>query len=247
MPKSAPKTKPSKEENNENEDNKKSLNRFKTVRGSWIVFQVYPDNCHQMDAFEYLKSIGSTMCWIEHEPEDDEKKRHIHVMIHFDRARTASGFCSSFGKAWFSTSTTSDGKQELTPIPFGQESIFISSGSAAEADIFTYAEVVSSPCDQYRYFTHSDFKSIRAGKKRYSQSNIQMWGDIQLIQKLAYQEYQNYENTITDLMSYSDCCTSANEFLHKLLADGRFDLVSYVQSKAYFVKEFMLNLERKGD
>lgn len=234
MPKSSSKTKSAPQNS--------KPNPFKTVKGSWICFVVYPDNIHQMDAFNYLKDINSTMCWIEHEPEDDEKKKHIHVMIHFDKARTASGFCSAFGKAWFSTSDNG----ELTAIPLGQESIFISEGKAVEHDIFSIAYVVSSPCDYYRYMIHSDFKSIRSGKKRYNQSDIQMWGDIQLLQKLAFQEYQNYENTITDLMSYSDGCTSANELLHKVLADGRFDLVSYIQSKAYFVKEFMLNFEKKG-
>lgn len=236
MPKSSSKT--------NSAPRKSKPNPFKTVKGSWICFVVYPDNIHQMDAFNYLKDIHSTMCWIEHEPEDNEKKKHIHVMIHFDKARTASGFCSAFGKAWFSTSDSG----ELTPIPLGQESIFISEGKAVEHDIFSIAYVVSSPCDYYRYMTHSDFKSIRAGKKRYSQDNIKFWGDTELLKKLAYQDYENYENLISQLIIYSDGCISANELMHKLLADSRYDLISYIQSHAYFVKEFMLNFDkRKGD
>lgn len=241
-----PKEKEPKAPKEPKEKEPKAPNPFTTVRGSWIVFLLYPDNCHHMDILSYLKDIGSTMCWIEHEPEEDEKKKHIHVMIHFDRARTASGFCSSFGKGWYSV-TKEDDKEVFTPIPFGQESIFISAGNAVEKDILSYAEVVSSPCDKYRYFTHSDFKSMRSGKKRYSQDAVQKWGDINLIDKLAYQEYQNFENTISDLMFYSDRCFTANELMRKLLSEGRYDLVSYIQSRAYFVREFMLKSYEKKD
>ena len=209
--------------------------RMPVKKGRWVACVLYPDNFHQMDVLKYLKSIGQTMLYITHEPEEDEKKQHIHVMIHFDYPRTASGFCSAFGMGKFKKSV--DGYE---PIP---DNVDCTDLPVLQLPILSHAEIVSSPADYYRYLLHQDFKSIKAGKKKYQISDITFCGNKNELHKLAYQEYQNYNNLICELMECADCANSAQELMDILICSNRYDLISYVQGHAYFVKEFFLHTE----
>lgn len=84
-----------------------------SIRGkNWGII-VYPDNANQMDVFtnyilseEWQKQDHFRPVCIEHQPETDEKKEHIHVMLCFDYAVTDAGlrrmlgFNNPTGKAW---------------------------------------------------------------------------------------------------------------------------------------------------
>lgn len=216
---------------------KAPLKRTPVKKGRWVACVLYPDNCHQMDVLKYLKSISQTMLYITHQPEDDEKKEHIHVMIHFDYPRTASGFCSAFGMGKFKLSGDS-----YESIP---DDVDCTGLPVVQLPILSHAEIVSSPADYFRYLLHQDFKSIKAKKKKYQISDITFCGNENELHKLAYQEYQQYNNLVYELMEYSDCADSAHDLMDILICNNRYDLISYVQGHAYFIKEFFLHTEIK--
>lgn len=217
----------------------RSTSKKPTVKGRWIACVLYPDNCHQMEVLGYLESIGQTMLYIIHQPEDDEKKEHIHVMIHFDYPRTASGFCSAFGTGRFIKSG-----DEYKPI---SDDVDCTGLPVVQLPILSHAEIVSSPADYFRYVLHQDFKSVKAGKKKYQISDITFRGNENELRKLAYQEYQQFNNLINDLMSYADCSESAHDLIQTLIDNNRYDLISYIQGHSYFIKEFFLHTEMKPE
>ena len=213
------------------------VKRTPVKKGRWIACVLYPENCHQMEVLEYLKKIGQTMLYITHQPEDEKKVEHIHVMIHFDYPRTSSGFCSAFGMGRFvksgDTYKSVADNVDCTGLP------------VVQLPILSHAEIVSSPADYFLYVLHQDFKSIKAGKKRYEISDITFCGNKNELRKLAYQEWQQYNNLIYELMEYADCADSAHDLMDILICNNRYDLISYVQGHAYFIKEFFLYTEIK--
>lgn len=206
-------------------------------KGRWIACVLYPDNCHQMEVLGYLESIGQTMLYITHQPEEDEKKEHIHVLIHFDYPRTSSGFCSAFGTGRF---LKSDNGYE--PV---SDNVDCTGLPVVQLPILTHAEIVSSPADYFRYVLHQDFKSVKSGKKEYQISDITFRGNENELRKLAYQEYQQFSNIINDLMGFADCSENAHDLMQILIDNNRYDLISYVQGHSYFIKEFFLHTEIK--
>ena len=214
------------------------VKRLPVKRGRWIACVLYPDNCHQMEVLDYLKKIGQTMLYITHQPEDEKKVEHIHVMIHFDYPRTSSGFCSSFGMGRFvksgDTYKSVADNVDCTGLPIVQ------------LPILSHAEIVSSPADYFLYVLHQDFKSIKAGKKRYEISDITFCGNENELHKLAYQEWQQYNTLIYELMDYADCAKSSHDLIQTLMDNNRYDLISYIQGHAYFIKEFFLHSEMKA-
>lgn len=227
-------------ENEKMKDAKSSKERPQkkiTVKGRWIACVLYPENCHQMEVLGYLEDIGQTMLYITHQPEDDEKKEHIHVMIHFDYPRTASGFCSAFGTGNFIKSD--DGYEPVS------DDVDFTGLSVVQLPILSHAEIVSSPADYFRYVLHQDFKSVKAGKKKYQISDITFCGNENELRKLACQEYQQFNNIINDLMNFSDCAENARDLMHILIDNSRYDLISYIQGHSYFIKEFFLHTDIK--
>lgn len=215
----------------------RSTTKKSTVKGRWIACVLYPDNCHQMEVLGYLENIGQTMLYITHQPEDDEKKEHIHVMIHFDYPRTSSGFCSAFGTGRFIK--TGDLYEPVS------DDVDCTGKPVVQLPILSHAEIVSSPADYFRYVLHQDFKSVKAGKKEYQVSDITFRGNENELRKLAYQEYQQFNNLINDLMYYSDCSENAHDLMQVLIDNKRYDLISYIQGHSYFIKEFFLHSEMK--
>lgn len=213
------------------------VKRLPVKKGRWIACVLYPENCHQMEVLDYLKKMGQTMLYITHQPEDEKKVEHIHVMIHFDYPRTSSGFCSAFGMGRFvksgDTYKSIADNVDCTGLP------------VVQLPILSHAEIVSSPADYFLYVLHQDFKSIKAGKKRYEISDITFCGNENELRKLAYQEWQQYNNLIYELMEYTDCADNAHDLMDILICNGRYDLISYVQGHAYFIKEFFLHTEIK--
>lgn len=208
-----------------------------TVKGRWIACVLYPDNCHQMEVLGYLETIGQTMLYITHQPEEDEKKEHIHVMIHFDYPRTSSGFCSAFGTGRFLKSDNG-----YDPV---SDDVDCTGLPVVQLPILSHAEIVSSPADYFRYVLHQDFKSVKAGKKKYQISDITFRGNENELRKLAYQEYQQFNNLVIDLMNFADCAENARDLMQILIDNNRFDLISYAQGHSYFIKEFFLHTDIK--
>ena len=158
-------------------------------------------------------------------------------MIHFDYPRTPSGFCSAFGTGKFLKSE--DGYK---PFPDNSNPNGL---PVVELPILAHSEIVKSPADYFRYFLHQNFEAIKAGKTKYSISDMVFNGNENELRKLAYQEYQQFNNLINDLMNFADCAENARDLMQILIDNNRFDLISYVQGHSYFIKEFFLHTDIK--
>lgn len=214
----------------------KEASENKKRKGRWIACVVYPDNIYQMSALSYMVNLGLTMCYIQHEPETDEKKPHIHCLIYFDAPRSASGFCSSFGRC--PCLKTPDGFEVIPP-----ENVDIIRQSRPadiiEKPIFSHAEVVSIPSSYYLYMFHKDFKSVMAGKKPYDEKLMHYCGDGETLRKLKHTEFNNKGTLLLELQSYFDTFKTCRAVMAALLRDSRQDLIGYVEGHAYFIRSFM--------
>ena len=67
---------------------------MKQIRTRYFMLVLYPDNQYHKEIMEYLDSDKNPYqgAYILHEPEQDEKKQHWHVMLYFPPAH-ARGNC----------------------------------------------------------------------------------------------------------------------------------------------------------
>ena len=214
----------------------KEASENKKRKGRWIACVVYPDNIYQMSALSYMVNLGLTMCYIQHEPETDEKKTHIHCLIYFDAPRSAGGFCSSFGRC--PCLKTSDGFEVIPP-----ENVYIIRQSRpadiVEKPIFSHAEVVSIPSSYYLYMFHKDFKSVMNGKKPYDENLMHYSGDGETLRKLKHTEFNNKGTLLLELQTYFDTFKTCRAVMAALFRDSRQDLIGYIEGHSYFVRTFM--------
>lgn len=214
----------------------KEASENKKRKGRWIACVVYPDNIYHMFALSYMVNLGLTMCYICHEPETDEKKPHIHCLIYFDAPRSASGFCSSFGRC--PCLKTSDGFEVILP-----ENVDVirqaRPSDIIEKPIFSHAEVVSIPSSYYLYMFHKDFKSVMTGKKPYDEKLMHYVGDGETLHKLKHTEFNNKGTLLLELQSYFDTFKTCRAVMAALLRDSRQDLIGYIEGHSYFVRTFM--------
>lgn len=224
------------EKNSEDTNSKKKEDYKRSGRSSWIGCMLYLDNLYHMEFLDYLKQMGITHLYIKHQPEQDEKKEHIHLMIHFDYPYTVSGFLKSVGTGWFiETGKDENGKSIYNPISPQDRSIY---SNAVELNIIGHAETITSPQGNYIYFLHRDFKS--RFKIQYNESDVVKIGDMGIINKITKISYVNRELIYQELEKYGSQSINSIDFMRRVIADGRTDIIDYVSSHSYFVKEFFI-------
>ena len=228
---------PKKEEKKTEDVDPKKKEIFKrSGRSSWIGCMLYPDNFYHMEFLEYLKTMGITHLYIKHQPEQDEKKEHIHLMIHFDYPYTVSGFVKSVGTGWFiEVGKDEKDKPIYKPIPPQDRSIY---PNAVEMNIIGHAENITSPQGNYIYYLHRDFKS--RFKIQYQDSDVVKIGDMGIINKITNISYVNRELIYQELTSYAGQSINSIDFMRRVMADGRIDIVDYVSQHSYFVREYFI-------
>ena len=221
----------------------------------WIACIFYPDNPYHVMALDYLKELGLTMCYIHHDAvvgtgsDEHDCKDHIHVMIYFDTPRTASGFASSFGTCPTLFETPQEyevdekgkkKKKKRMPVRVLTDSEIVNYDPelVGEYPILSHAETVSHPESYYRYLVHKDFKSRIAHKKEYSWDDIRYCGDGETVRKLKKTAFSNKGDTLLEVKVYFEKYGSCRSVMGALLNEGRFDLISYIETHSYFVRTF---------
>ena len=220
----------------------------------WIACILYPqENKYHKMVLDYLLELGLTMCYIDHDAvtdsQDHDCKAHTHLMVYFDTPRTASGFCSSFGEcpALFETPQEYEidekgkkKKKKRTLVRVLDESEVINYDAAlvGKTKILSHAETVSIPESYYRYLVHKDFKSRIAHKKEYSWDDIKYCGDGDTVQKLRKTAFSNKGDILLEVKQYFAEYGSCRSVMGALLREGRFDLISYIETHSYFVRTF---------
>ena len=216
------------------EEVKGAFKRF--CRSSWIGCMLYPDNFYHVEFLGYLKQMGVTHLYIKHQPEEDEKKEHIHLMMHFDYPYTVKGFLKSVGTGFFiETGKDEKGKSIYKPIKKDEIELY---PNFVELNIIGHAENITSPQGSYIYYLHRDFKSRY--KIQYKDSDVKKFGDMGLINKISRISYIDHELIYQEIASYSIQSDNSRDFIRRVMADGRTDIVDYVSGHAYFIKEFFI-------
>lgn len=228
----------------------------KTKRFRWIELKLYVDNPFHLELFRYLRNIGQYQgCHILHDSDVKEDgnldKPHYHVTLYSD-TRQVTGtevgrgrfllktWAASFGS--FDAIVGADGKPAayLPPNWAVDYPIPVKSGKVKTFPVLTDAAGINDPSQWLLYMTHSDFKSVMAGKHRYKDTDLIVWDDSPTIQNyltnsLTVSRSQSYE-----LFEYSDGVSSGRELVEKLYLAGRLDLVDYVRKNPQYVAKFLI-------
>lgn len=225
-------------------------------RFRWIEVKLYCDNPFHVDLFCYLRDIGQYQgCHILHDQDyksdGSVDKPHWHVTLYSDTRQVTGvevgegrfllkSWASSFGS--YDAIVDSSGKPAayLPPNWAVDYPIPIKSGKVKTFSVLTDAAGVNDPSQWLLYMTHSDYKSIIAGKHRYQDTDLVIWENSPTIQNylansLTVSRSQSYE-----LFEYTDGVSTGRELVEKLYSAGRFDLVDYVRKNPQFVAKFLI-------
>lgn len=215
----------------------------KATRSRYFMVILYPDNMHHVDIMEYLQGrkklcFPYQACYILHSPESDEKKEHWHVLLHFPNARTVEGVCKSFGSGNFrKVGEEWEAVNDVTGIP--EEEIEV-------RPLVTPAlcSTVSDVHGMAMYLLHKNYECLREGKKEYVISDIKACNnDFEFVNsifevgKTTSQGGEVYEIINDFLVPYK--IKNMTDLILTLFTNGRGDLVKYVESHAYLIKNLL--------
>ena len=211
---------------------------MKQIRTRYFMLVLYPDNQYHREIMEYLDSDKNPYqgAYILHEPEQDEKKQHWHVMLYFPNARTQKGVCDSFGKANFRRVG-----ENLEPCA---DTTGIDESEIEVADIVGPAlcSPVSDCHAMAMYFLHKNFECIRSGKREYNKSDIKAFHhDYEFTNSLFEIDKVTSQGTeLQEIISYID----NKEYNIKTMKDliltlyiNNPQLVSYVEKHGFLIKQ----------
>lgn len=209
------------------------------TRTCWFEMILYPDNCYHMEILKWLDDDRSITqaAYILHEPEEDEKKQHYHVLLHYPTKRTLKGVVKSFGSGDF---RRIGDKYEPCPDTTGIEPNEIEVKPLLVEDVTCFR--VSDKISRVMYFMHKDFNCIRAGKKEYSFSDIKVCKHdyaflSSLLEKEEMQCSGNELTTILDTIESYNLDRLSDVIKHFALNEPR--LLNYVEKHSYLITQIL--------
>lgn len=232
----------------------------KETRSRWITFVLYPENRYHAQYLDWCKrhEYGFYIIhdgegdrqgecgFVDSSTNKDDKKKHIHCAVYFENARTASAFTKSLGTVnyWVVEEDELGNPLVLSSVPLsdGQE-------RAITQPLLKHAETVRDMNAMAHYFIHDNFECSMLGKKQYSRSDVHMFNnDRSIYDRYFCDELPTNHSTLELLMGLWKGCKSKQEFTEKVLSCGDTRALKYLESRAYFVSEFICgNSEKKGD
>lgn len=221
----------------------------KKSRSRWFMLVLYPDNPVHCEILDHLKCSGIPQgFYIEHEPDSidvpwaeskGESKKHWHVMLHYQNARTEKGVRESFGKCLIVD--VGDGKKISTYDSTGYDESQIAVDWAVSKAL---CSAVSDVRSMAMYFLHKNYESVKLGKKEYSMSDIVSFNNDNEIIQLAY-EGEKVSSSGFEIMRILEICgTEQNvknfpSLLTYLCSNHEIDLIRYVEKHSYLVRELL--------
>lgn len=203
-------------------------------RFRWFTIILYPDNYYHFELLKYFNTCQELdFAYIRHQPETDEGKDHIHMLIRFPSPRTVKSVSESCGRT--KAVKLDDGSYKvLVPGEFVPD-------YAVDVPIVGLPLVsgVNAPEAYYKYMTHSDFRSILEGKKQYDADDIIYHGDEKIFRRLGMSESIDRMSLYHELVSYANMSYTPNDMIKLLIADNRSDLLDFISGHSYFIKNFM--------
>ena len=232
--------------NNNKGDKEKKEDKRARKRSRWFSLVLYPDNSYHVDFMTYLQNKKKEYYsefqgfYIYHQPEDNEKKAHWHLILYFPNERTVGGVCKLFGKGNYYID--SRGKKravfDLTGFP---KDIEIQVCDNVTPDI---CEAVSDIHSIYQYLLHRTYDSFLKGKRVYDRKDIKYINNdfevvsavVELPKKIAPAGAE-----LIEIMTYieNERLLNMSSLLHFLYINDRGDLIKYIERHSYLVKSIV--------
>lgn len=194
-----------------------------------IAVMLYPDNRYHMEYLDYLKEYGRGF-YIKHKAEADEKKDHIHLVHIFSNARTVKGYLKSLPTVDY----VKDDDGKLTS-NFEKED----KKKIITKPLLDHAEIISCMNSYCVYLMHEDYKSVKAGKTRYHDSDVVSFGSSDNLFESFYRQDKLTDMEIIKLLLSFNAATK-KRLLEKVVEYGNHQVFAYVQSHGYFINEFLM-------
>lgn len=235
---------------------KKYEPKQKEKRSRWIQFVLYPENRYHMQYLDWAKHHEYGF-YIVHDGEGerngecgyiseqkDEKKKHIHCAVYFENARTASAFIKSLGTVeyWVVEEDEIGNPITLSSVPLadGQERTIVK-------PFLHHAEAVNDMNAVAHYFIHDNFECAMLGKKKYNKEDVKMLkNDRSVFDRYFSDEMPTNHATLELLIELWKCSNGSKEtFLQNVLTCGDTRALKYLESRAYFISEFICGGSKK--
>lgn len=216
----------------------------KQTRCRWWTIILYPDNEVHVKLLEYLRSSANPYqgCCILHEPDYSEstgegcKKQHYHVVMYYPNGRTKQGIIKAVGKC--NVVTLPDGSKKAVLDTTGYDDVTVADicGDSLVSDI--------KDIHSYAYYLlHKTFAAMNEGKKQYEISDIEVFHyDSEFLHRLfetdklmekGAEVYQVIQ-FINDFKVHT-----FRDLLVNLYLNNEKELVKYVESHAYLIKQLL--------
>lgn len=223
----------------------------KQERSRWIQFVLYPENRYHAQYLEWCKRHEYGF-YIIHDGEGDthaecgfvnlsesknEKKKHIHCAIYTENARTATAFIASLGTVqyWVVEENENGDPLVLSSIPLadGQERTIVQ-------PFLKHAEAVHDINAVAHYFIHDNFECHMLGKKQYDKKDVHMFNnDRSVYDRWFSDDMPTNHATLELLIELWKGCSNKQEFIQRVLTCGDTRALKYLESRAYFISEFI--------
>ena len=225
----------------------------KTKRTRWLEGKLYCDNPYHITLLGYFVNCGFYQgVYIKHDMDTDEKGRlikpHYHVVLYDannlrscsyvgDGRYVAKNWCKSFGT--FNAVVDNSGKViSYLPAQCAGDTTLPVGASVKTFPLVTDFAAINDVPTFLAYLTHSDFKSVLAGKYRYPVQDLIFIGES-LTVKAAFGDGEERScSLMLEIMAYCENCSSPRELLIAVVSDCRMDLAEYIRKNPHFVSKF---------
>lgn len=217
----------------------------------WFKLLLYPDNEVHRVVMDFLKSSKNTMqgFYIEHEPEEEEKKKHWHVTLYCANPRTPDGLAKSFGMCKLLTIDENEKKEVFddTGIEYTEcEEHYIfrylknKDGSINSASNISEVKDITA---WTTYILHKDFKSMIKRKKEYDIQSIKPFNsDYDIIEKaFSVSKISPKGSEIVRICNFIDDCQlyTVKDVMLTLCSAQEYDLIDYAEKHAYLITQLL--------
>lgn len=243
------------------DENKEKEVHVNEVRSRWIGFFLYPDDRYHMEYLIYIKTHNQGFYILHHEDSegilpfdgvqkdiDPSVKKHYHVILYFENARTASAFVKSLPVVrYLVTERDEDNKiKSLSSNTSNYDARYYTIDKYYDDYVYkpliSHAEAIKDIYAMCHYLIHDNFECFMLGKRKYNISDVKMLNnDRSLFDKYFHQELPT-NNSVVELITQLATASGGDKkkFMQYVLNCGDPRVLKYIESHSYFVSTFLM-------
>lgn len=235
------------------------------LKSRYISIVLYPDNPYHMEYLHFLEDT-QTGFYIIHDTGDDlanvplygvniEKKecyakKHIHCMLCFKNARSGYGYLKSLPIVRYYQYAEQKQLFTVYDVPYTGIPDKANDGSIVEINkpLLDKCKPITDIYAHCLYYLHRDYKSYAEGKKLYNVNDIKMLNsDRSFLDRFYHVDDDMSDGQILDLIEQIWTCSNHDLTIFRQLLSMHSNplLLKYVQSHAYFIKQFLIDVKRE--